>query len=92
MQQWEYFTTVLESNVAVTPVPIRDDIPALEHPKYSSYTLIPRLNQLGRVGWELISMEPVVLGRNGDTCHPNGAGSTGWARNYQCTFKRPVPQ
>lgn len=84
---WEYFTVVLEANVDIAPVPTRDEIPLEAHPKYSPYTLIPQLNRYGAQGWELVSMEAVILGKNHDVVHPaNGPGS--WGREYLCSFKR----
>jgi len=66
MDTWEYYTTTLVSNTEQTPVPVSDDVPMGEFPKYSVYTLIPQLNDYGRRGWELISLQPVQEGRNGD--------------------------
>ena len=84
-ENWEYLTVILESNVDVAPVPMRDDIPLQEHPKYSHYTLIPQLNRYGDDGWELVTMEPVTVGKNGDVIPPV-AGAYG--RHYFCAFKR----
>lgn len=90
MAQWEYFTTVLEANVDIAPVPVRDEVPMMAHPKYSIYTLIPQLNNLGAKGWELVRIEPVVVGKNGDLVPPND-DSAKWARQFFCAFKRELP-
>lgn len=89
MQQWEYFTTFIEANTEIAPVPVRDDIPRVEHRKYTPYALIPQLNLFGAKGWELVSIEPVVPGKNHDVMLPDSSGMK-WARTYLCAFKRPV--
>ena len=89
MDTWEYFTTTLVSDTRDTAVPISDDIPPVHHPKYSVYTLIPQLNALGARGWELLSIEPVQVGRNGDLrlCD---ATSGQWTYTYFASFKRRI--
>lgn len=89
MQRWEYFATTLTSNVQDAPVPIRDDIPPDGHGKYSTYALMPQLNHLGDQGWELVSIEPVSLGKNGDVVRPD-ANAARWGRDYFCCFKRQI--
>lgn len=87
METWEYFTTTFESKTKETPIPLTDDIPPGPHPKYSVYTLIPQLNEFGARGWELVSLDPVQKGRNGDLrlCD---ASSDMWTYTYFASFKR----
>lgn len=87
METWEYFTTTLVTNVEKTPVPVSDDIPPGYYPKYSIYTLIPQLNEFGAKGWELVTLDPVQEGRNGDLrlCD---ASSAEWTYTYLAAFKR----
>ncbi len=89
METWEYFTTTLVAKTEQTPVPITDDIPAGRHPRFSVYTLIPQLNEFGRRGWELVSVEPVQEGNNGDLrlCD---ASSGQWTYTYFAAFKRRI--
>lgn len=87
METWEYYTTTLAANTERWPVPIRDDIPVGEHPKFSAYSLIPQLNIFGANGWELLSLEPVQQGRNGDLRYADTAGGQ-WTYTYFATFKR----
>lgn len=91
MDYWEYFTTILESNTEVAPVPIRDDIPIGQHPVHTPYALIPQLNVYGANGWELLSITPVVPGKKHDVLMPDSSGMK-WARHYFCAFKRKVQQ
>lgn len=90
MQRWEYLTATFSTSVEGAPIPVRDDVPQDITTKYSPYALIPQLNQLGDQGWELVTIEPVVIGRNGDVVVPD-AGSARWGRDYFCCFKRPIP-
>jgi len=87
MDTWEYFTTTLVTDTQQTPVPVSDDIPVGDYPKYSVYTLIPQLNYYGQRGWELISVEPVQVGKNGDL-RMCDAASGQWTYTYFATFKR----
>lgn len=87
MDKWEYYTTLIEANMANTDVIKMDEIPPGDHPKYSPYALIPELNALGAKGWELIHIEPVSIGRNHDVVRPD-AGAMKWGRHYFCAFKR----
>lgn len=87
MNKWEYFTTFIEANMANEGVSYNDEIPPGDHPKYSPYALIPELNTLGQKGWELIHMEPVIIGRNHDVGRPD-ASTMKWGRHYFCVFKR----
>ena len=87
MDTWEYYTTTLETHTERTPVPVSDDIPPGPYPKYSLFTLIPQLNEFGNRGWELVTLEPVQIGKNGDTrlCD---ASSAHWTYTYLAAFKR----
>lgn len=89
MDTWEYFTTTFVANTELTPVPPTDDIPPGHQPRYSVYSLIPQLNDFGARGWELLSLEPVQVGGNGDlrVCD---ASSGHWTYTYFSTFKRRV--
>ena len=57
--------------------------------KYSPETLIPELDRFGMDGWELVNMEPVVVGGNHDIAFVTSAGApTQWSNIYFCAFKR----
>lgn len=87
MDKWEYFTTILEANMANEAVAVSAEIPVGDHPQYSPYALIPELNNLGAKGWELVHMEAVSIGRNHDVVKPD-ASAMRWGRHYFCAFKR----
>ncbi len=87
METWEYLTTTLVADIDRTPVPLSDDIPTGQYPKYSVFSLVTQLNEFGGRGWELISLEPVQEGGNGDlrVCD---ASSGHWTYTYLAAFKR----
>lgn len=87
MTQWEYLTTTFEANADEHPPPVTDGLPPGPQGRYSPRSLIPQLNELGRAGWEMVSIEPIIIGKNGDVMVPDTAGHR-WARHYLCCFKR----
>ena len=89
MEKWEYYTTFIEAQMDRIALHEEGMIPPGEHPKYSPYATIPELNQLGQKGWELIHMEPVIIGKNHDVLvQPNNM--VYWANTYFCVFKRRI--
>jgi hypothetical protein len=88
LEQWEYFTTLIETEMAQIDAHTEAMIPSdQDHPKYSPYATMPELNRLGQKGWELMSMQPVIAGKNHDILvHPNNF--TYWSHTYLCVFKR----
>ena len=58
--------------------------PGQRAPIYAVQAILPRLNELGEQGWELVNMEPVVVGVNGDI----NPGREQWTNTYLCAFKR----
>ncbi len=84
---WEYYTTFLKAEA-------RYEADFLEHlrdwkdgiPAYTPEALIPRLNALGELGWELVTMQPVGVGGKADVI------PTAWTFTYFCVFKRPKPE
>ena len=89
MDTWEYFTEIIGAD-GPEEVPTIDDVPQGQHPKFSVYKLIPYLNYFGSKGWELVSLEPVQVGRNGDIRYC-GASSGQWTYTYFASFKRRIP-
>jgi hypothetical protein len=94
MQQWEYFTTFLWADLNTHKNDFVAMFPDAEQPPlYDPRTMIPELDSLGKQGWELVHMEPIIVGKNLDVC----IGSTEqtsvrpWTNAYFCVFKRPQP-
>ncbi len=88
MQLWEYNTTLVFADAEGQRGPLSQRWPTLKLQKYSPEGLIPRLNEYGAAGWELVSIEPVYPGRNDDILLWKITGDfTAW---YLCTFKRPL--
>jgi hypothetical protein len=93
MQQWEYYTTFLQAEVNVHKRELIDMFPDIpDAPKYDPRAMIPELDSLGKDGWELVHMEPIIAGNHFDVC----VGSTEqtsvrpWTNVYFCVFKRPA--
>ncbi|HLI70742.1 MAG TPA: hypothetical protein VKV19_13365 [Ktedonobacteraceae bacterium] len=85
--QWEHYIEYIAADARKPQV--KDFLTLYFHgervPKYVAQATIPRLNELGAQGWELVHMQPVFLGSNGEVT------STGSGTNiYFCVFKRPV--
>ncbi len=92
MQRWEYLTRFVEADVRNpgTDTIYSELVDGDNLPRYSPLAMIPELNHLGEKGWEIVHMEPVVIGKNHDVLTHEGGGMKRWAMNYFCVFKRPV--
>jgi hypothetical protein len=60
--------------------------PGRQFPRYAVEAALQRLDELGAQGWELVHMEPVDLGENGDI----RTGGGFWTNTYFCVFKRLI--
>jgi hypothetical protein len=71
---------------------LRQRWPDHKFSKYSCQALVPELNRWGKEGWELIHIEPVQVGKNGDIMvEATGASPQEfWSAAYFCVFKRSV--
>lgn len=89
MEQWEYLTCFVEANTREAAA--EDYAPYTEDsdlPVYSPQAMMPELNRLGSKGWELVHMQPVLVGNNHDILVHEGGGSRRWSHTYFCVFKR----
>jgi len=69
MQQWEYFTTFVWADVNKDKRDFTTMFPDVENvPKYHPMAMIPELDSLGKEGWELVHMQPAIVGNNHDVC------------------------
>lgn len=93
VQRWEYLTRFMYANIEnkYAQEYLRIRKPDLEFAKYSPETMIPELNELGELGWELVHMEPVgAVGKNEDVGFVAGEAIPRWSNSYFCVFKRPL--
>ena len=86
MPTWEYLTQFVYANTDEV-----DDLYSQyqDLPKYAPQAMIPELNELGKLGWELVHMEPAVIGKNDDILMHN-YDNREWTNAYFCVFKRQV--
>jgi hypothetical protein len=92
MPQWEYYTTFLNAEVNTQKRELINMFPDIyTAPKYDPRAMIPELDSLGQDGWELVHMEPVIVGNNADVCVGTTESTTArpWTNTYFCVFKRP---
>ncbi len=91
MPQWEYLTLHLQAEAKSQLEELRKLFPDRDSfYDYSPMALIPQLDELGEEGWELISIQPVFPGEQGNVM-VNAAGPAehyGWTHTYFCAFKR----
>ena len=91
MQKWEYRTTFVWASIEQEGVMeyLSQRDPSARPPKYTPEATELYLNQLGAEGWELVHMEPVLVGKNYDVKFL-AAGMDEWTHCYFCVFKRPT--
>lgn len=86
--QWEHYIEYITADVRTPQA--RDALasyfPGQRPPAYAVQSILPRLNQLGALGWELVHLEPVEVGVNGDI--RLGGETAHWTNVYLCAFKR----
>ena len=71
--QWETYITVLTADAEEQADYLHSRWPEVTFPRFAAQALIPQLNALGDQGWEPVSIQPVVVGVNGDLClSPDG--------------------
>lgn len=87
MEQWEYLTLFLQARANTRAT--RDFIKTRFRKKaraFSPESMIPKLDELGAEGWELVHMEPVArVGGKEDVLFDNDYR---WSNTYFCAFKR----
>ncbi len=89
-EQWEYLIATLRADAEEQQAFLQREFPEETFPWYAPEALIPLLNDYGDLGWELVSLEPVIMGTNGDVLVVGGRPST-YTNQYLCAFKRRKP-
>lgn len=90
MNKWEYQSEFLYANIENkwSKELLKVRWPSWKPKRYSPETMIPEWNQRGDAGWELIHMEPVIIGGNADVATPGGGGRSTYTNVYFCVSKR----
>jgi hypothetical protein len=84
-EQWEYLTQFVNARIDNQDVKKKRPNPK-SIAKLSPKTMIPELNALGADGWELVHMQPVLIGENSDIKTDTEARL--FTHGYFCVFKR----
>ena len=85
--RWEYYLEYITTETRQHQAYLQALFPGRALPRYAAVAALPRLNQLGEQGWELVQMQPVLLGDNGDV-QVVGGEYREWTNTYFCVFKR----
>ncbi len=66
MDRWEYRTAIIEADAddADTQGYMERYWHDEKRPRYSPEALMPALDELGAQGWELVTLQPVLLGHD----------------------------
>jgi len=89
IEKWEYWTEFISADIEKegTKAFLQQSLPNWKNPpKFTPETMIPRLNSWGEEGWELVHMEPVLIGKNVDVYFDHSANN--YSNIYFCVFKR----
>lgn len=87
-ERWEYYTEFVEAETTAQTETLAQKFPGVSLPKYAVQALMPRLNEMGEQGWELLHMEPVFIGKNQDVRFNDYGSMTNYTHTYLCVFKR----
>jgi len=88
---WEHLVVYLEADAQQQASFLEQKWPGQTFPIYAAQALMPRLDSYGQDGWELVSIQPVIVGDNGDILINDRRDAWGgrWTSTYLCVFKRP---
>lgn len=89
-EKWEYRTQFLGADGEAVKDFLFKSFPGQRHFKYTPLALIPELNRLGAEGWELVSLEPVMVGDKGDVLIWIDSARSYWTATYLAAFKRRI--
>jgi hypothetical protein len=88
MQKWECLTVFVRANIDNPGAQelVGNMYRGNQTPIFAPESMVPDLNWWGEQGWELVHMQPVLVGHNGDVL----ISSEGRYTNvYFCVLKRP---
>lgn len=87
---WEHLVVYLEAVAQQQAAFLQQKWPGQHFPMYAAQALMPQLDFYGQQGWELVSIQPVIVGANGDIMihNPHAGYADRWTFAYLCVFKR----
>ncbi|HEY7349109.1 MAG TPA: hypothetical protein VH599_12420 [Ktedonobacterales bacterium] len=59
---WEHLVVYLEADARQQASFLQEKWPGQKFPMYAAQALMPLLDDFGRQGWELVSIQPVIVG------------------------------
>jgi hypothetical protein len=91
--RWEYRTTVFyaKANDPETKAYLRSVWPSWEPPVHAPQALIPKLNDYGVDGWELVHIQPVFLDEHADVLMHGGPNAPEDAITGMIKAKARIP-
>lgn len=96
MEKWEYLTRFMSADVGVDGVReyLEKRWPNWKPSAYAPQAMMYELNLAGDEGWEVVSMQPVIMGNNGDVGFVHGGTTrlTTWSHVYFVVMKRRKPE
>jgi hypothetical protein len=91
IEQWEYTILLLAADPHAQQAFFEQyEVPPNQILPFDMRALIPQLNELGKDGWELVTLVPAEMGDNGDFLLTSGYNSQHWIATFLCTFKRRI--
>ena len=84
---WEHLVAYLVADARQQAPFLQQMWPGRQFPKYAALSLMPQLDYYGQQGWELVSIQPVDVGSNGDILIHAGQAIS-YSYTYLCVFKR----
>jgi len=87
MERWEYNVCVLyaDANNTRSKEFLQRNFPTWKPTRYYVGSLIPELDEYGEKGWELVSIEPVLVYEDGRVQNGDYTSKTS---EYLCAWKR----
>lgn len=88
--QWEHHIEYIKAYASIPQTKdfLASRYPGKNMPMYAVQAVTPRLDKLGEEGWELVHMQPVEVGVNGDILINKDKINGNWTNVYLCVFKR----
>ena len=86
--QWDYYIEYIVADANQQQAFVQQFYPQGQIPRFAVQATLPRLNELGAMGWELVQFQPFLgVGQNGDLLISRSEADS-YASAFLCVFKR----